>query len=101
MLLPDIFSRQVLISLRFFYYLTGSFYKPVSTSARIVFVSYWLACIIITATYTGNMVAFLSVSRPVLPFMTLEEMTQQSVYKYGTLGGTFIQEYLQVRQPYI
>jgi hypothetical protein len=77
---------------------SGSFQKPIPTSARIVFAFYWLFSVVIYATYAGNLVAFLSVSKPELPFRTIREMSEQNQYTYGVLGGTFLHGALGVRQ---
>lgn len=41
----------------------------------------------VVATYSGNLIAFLTVSIPTLPFNTLEEMID-SGYTFGSVGGT-------------
>ena len=49
----------------------------------------WLFCLlIITATYTRNLVAFLLVPYVPIPFNTFKELVEQNQYKYGFLGGT-------------
>ena len=49
----------------------------------------WLFCLlVITATYTGNLVAFLLVPRAPVPFNTLKELVEQNQYKYGLHEGT-------------
>ena len=42
----------------------------------------------VVATYSGNLIAFLTVSIPTLPFNTLEEMVDANGYKFGIQGGT-------------
>ncbi|KAK2172269.1 hypothetical protein NP493_975g02012 [Ridgeia piscesae] len=66
----------------------GSERIPKHWAVRFVFLSWWLFCIIIVAIYGANLVAFLAVSQRSLPFETLEEMTAQTDYKYGMMGGT-------------
>ena len=41
------------------------------------------------ATYSGNLIAFLTVNKSTLAFNTLEEMVKQSSYEWGTTGGTY------------
>ena len=62
--------------------------KPTNLAERVVFGSWWLFCIIVVATYGANLVAFLAVTQRTLPFTTLEELSAQSDYKYGFMGGT-------------
>ena len=53
-------------------------------------------CIVVVATYSGNLIAFLTVSRPALPFNTLEEMSNQDDIKFGAMVDTAIYNELQV-----
>ena len=46
-----------------------------------------MACIVLSASYTANLVASLSVTKVKMPFDTLEEMAAQSAYKYGFVDG--------------
>ncbi|KAK2169681.1 hypothetical protein NP493_1182g00009 [Ridgeia piscesae] len=66
----------------------GCEHRPGSLAVRFVFGGWWLFCIIIVATYGANLVAFLAVTQRTMPFNSLEEMSEQTVYKMGTLGGT-------------
>ena len=43
---------------------------------------------IVVAVYTGNLVAFLSVKKSVLPFNTFSKLSQDSSYMIGVIGGT-------------
>ena len=43
---------------------------------------------IVVATYSGNLIAFLTVSKPALPFNTLAEMVAQTSVQYGLMHGT-------------
>jgi len=45
-------------------------------------------CIVVIATFSGNLIAFLTVSKQTLPFQTLEEMLSQSDIKFGMPSGT-------------
>ena len=49
---------------------------------------WWIFCIIITATYSGNLIAFLTVIKEHLPFDTVTGMINQKTYRWGTVGGT-------------
>ena len=48
----------------------------------------WLfCCLVMYATYAANLTASLAVSRTKMPFDTLEEMVQQTEYKYGVFAN--------------
>ncbi len=49
----------------------------------------WLVVtVVITATYSANLIAFLSVKKHRVPFSTLHELSLQHEYEFGVLGGT-------------
>ena len=68
--------------------LPGNPTLPSCTSGRIIMSSWLLCLLVITATYTGNLVAFLTVTKVPVPFDSLKELVEQKQYKYGILGGT-------------
>ena len=70
--------------------------EPSWGSVRCLFISWRLFCLIMVATYTANLVAFLSVKKTVLPFHTIQEVAAQKQYKYGTTAGSFILDYFHV-----
>nr|KAG5710676.1 hypothetical protein BaRGS_035078 [Batillaria attramentaria] len=47
--------------------------------------AWWLFSIVMAATYSGNLIAFLTVTKDKAPFDTLEEMVRQDQYTYGTI----------------
>lgn len=49
------------------------------------------------ATYSGNFVAFLTVSKEKLPFSNIEQMVTQTEYKWGTPGATIYETIFKVR----
>ncbi|XP_069103796.1 glutamate receptor ionotropic, kainate 4-like [Argopecten irradians] len=59
-----------------------------AVSGRTLLSFWWLFCIVMMATYSGNLIAFLTVTKEKLPFDTLSGMVNQDVYKWGTIGGT-------------
>ncbi|VDI39698.1 Hypothetical predicted protein [Mytilus galloprovincialis] len=59
-----------------------------SSAGRTLLCFWWIFCIIMVATYSGNFVAFLTVSKTKLPFTDLEGLVAQSSYKWGTAGAT-------------
>ena len=48
------------------------------------------------ATYTANLVAFLSVDQYYPPFASAYEIANQDEFKFGTLGGSAFEGYFQV-----
>lgn len=71
--------------------------KPSSVSACLLISSCLLTFLVITATYSANLVAFLSVELPHVPFSSLAELAEQKSYTLGTQGGTSYIESLGVR----
>ncbi|XP_033741782.1 glutamate receptor ionotropic, kainate 3-like [Pecten maximus] len=77
-----------------FWYLFGALltqggkYTPYALSGRLFVGMWWLFCIISLATYSGNLIASLTVSKEKLPFKSLKEMVSQDKFKWGTYGGT-------------
>ena len=79
-------------------HLLGRFIKPFATSGKI-FISCWLfVAIVITATYSANLIAFLSVEKYRVPFNNLAQLASQEEYKFGTLGGTAQMLHVKVRR---
>ncbi|CAG5124472.1 unnamed protein product, partial [Candidula unifasciata] len=59
---------------------------PTSTTG-LTLVSFWLMfSVIVASTYSGNLIAFLTVNLDTLPFDSLQSMLDQNGYKYGTVG---------------
>ncbi|XP_046572371.1 glutamate receptor ionotropic, delta-1-like [Haliotis rubra] len=80
-----------------FWYIWGTFLKhgsherPVTTSGRVLVSFLSLFCIIVSAAYSGNLIAFLSISRETVPFRTSQEMAEQTAYRWGTINGSLWQ----------
>ncbi|ESP00146.1 hypothetical protein LOTGIDRAFT_141353, partial [Lottia gigantea] len=66
----------------------GGSSMPSSIAGRSLLASWWIFCLITVATYSGNLIAFLTVSKEKLPFETLEELGNQEDFSWGTLGGS-------------
>ncbi|XP_060078761.1 glutamate receptor ionotropic, kainate 3-like [Ylistrum balloti] len=62
---------------------------PESQTGRTLISFWWLFSIVMVATYSGNLIAFLTVAKDRLPFNSLAELVAQSEYSWGTLGGTY------------
>ncbi|CAC5406402.1 GRID1 [Mytilus coruscus] len=71
----------------------GGTHIAASTAGRTFLSCWWIFCIIIVATYSGNFVAVLSVTKETLPFEGIEGLVGQDIYKWGTIGGSATQHY--------
>ena len=76
--------------------LVGARFKGRSGSSRVLFASWFLTCLILVATYTGNLMAILTVFTTAPPFDNLEELVARTTYKFGTLGGTAQKQIFEV-----
>ncbi|XP_048258591.1 glutamate receptor-like [Haliotis rufescens] len=63
---------------------------PVFDSGRMLFSCWWLFCLIMTAIYRCNLMTFLTVSRTVVPFSSLEELANQDVFDVGAPVGSYV-----------
>ena len=61
---------------------------PSSVTGRVLVSFWWLFSIIIASTYGGNLIAFLTVSREVLPFNDVHGLVRQDKYYWGFMNGT-------------
>ena len=57
-------------------------------STRVIYTGYCLGCIILTATYTGHLVAHLTIIRTNVPFDTIRGVAESTDYTFGVLGGS-------------
>ncbi|KAK3755334.1 hypothetical protein RRG08_026064 [Elysia crispata] len=65
---------------------------PYSLAGRLFLSSWWLFCLIMAGTYSGNLIAVLTVTKDKPPFETLKEMASQDDYRFGTLGNSMWSE---------
>ncbi|XP_012940485.2 glutamate receptor [Aplysia californica] len=88
---PRVFAKTYAGS---FWYLMGAMLNqggrdlPTSLAGRMFISSWWLFCLVVAGTYSGNLIAVLTVSKDKPPFDTLEEMANQDEYRFGTLGNS-------------
>lgn len=68
-----------------------------SSSGRTLLSCWWIFCIIMMATYSGNLVAFLTVTKEKLPFSNIAGLVEQGSYKWGTLEGTVFETIFKVK----
>ena len=74
----------------------GGYFSAITASARFFVGFWWLFCIVIVATYSGNLIAFLTVDKYIVPFETLKEMALEGEYKFGTIGDSAIETAIKV-----
>ncbi|XP_060063877.1 uncharacterized protein LOC132544318 [Ylistrum balloti] len=78
----------------------GGEHLPQSQTGRTLLSSWWLFCIIMMATYSGNLIAFLTVTKDKAPFTTVAGMVQMDNYRWGTIGGSsWIDAFNETRVP--
>ena len=65
----------------------GNRWMPEAQSGRMMVGAFWFFSIVVVATYTGNLIAFLAVNKVRMPFDTLESMIKQTSVKYGPASG--------------
>ena len=63
---------------------------------RVMVTSWQLFCLVVSAVYTSNLMAFVAVRIERVPYKTLREVAAQEEYKIGTLGGTIVPNLMQV-----
>ncbi|KAK6182393.1 hypothetical protein SNE40_010096 [Patella caerulea] len=69
-------------------FLGGDGIRPRTWTGRILTFSIWLFCVVIAATYSGNLTASLSVRREKKPFNSLEEMVELEGWRWGVHPAT-------------
>ncbi|CAC5388391.1 GRID1 [Mytilus coruscus] len=73
----------------------GGEHVAASSAGRTLLSCWWIFCIIIVTTYSGNFVAFLTVTKETLPFNDVEGLVAQNTYKWGTAGETVFETILK------
>ena len=68
---------------------------PKSLSGRVLVAAYWLFVVLMLATFTANLAAFLTVERMQTTVQGLEELAQQSKINYTVVKGSPYYEYFQ------
>ncbi|XP_071850380.1 glutamate receptor ionotropic, delta-2-like isoform X3 [Apostichopus japonicus] len=71
---------------------------PISMSGRILSAFWWFFALIITATYTANLAAFLTVTRMENPITSLDDLARQSVVVYGTIENSSLHRFFEQRK---
>ncbi|CAG2221653.1 GRIN [Mytilus edulis] len=71
---------------------TGGAHMADSSSGRTLLSFWWIFCIIMMATYSGNLIAFLTVTKEKLPFTDLSGLVAQDKYQWGIQGGAIFEQ---------
>ena len=63
--------------------------EPVRRGSARIFIGFmWLTFMVLMTTYTGNLIAFLTVSIEKLPANNLKELAEQETHDVGVMGGS-------------
>nr|XP_033341070.1 ionotropic receptor 93a-like [Megalopta genalis] len=74
----------------------GGMYLPQSDSARLLIGVWWLIVMVIVATYSGSLVAFLTFPRMDALILTVEDLiSRKDRMTWGFLNGSFLEVYLE------
>lgn len=98
LLLLEIFFREFTLKESFWFTLTsftpqGGGEAPKSLSARTLVAAYWLFVVLMLATFTANLAAFLTVERMKTPVQSLEQLARQSRINYTVVEGSDIHQF--------
>ena len=79
-----------------FFSFTGGFTPPKSHATRAFTGCYWIFAVAMAATYTGTLVAFMTVKKVSFPIVTLEDLVAHPEYEAGFLGGVALEGLFRV-----
>ncbi|CAL1532137.1 unnamed protein product [Lymnaea stagnalis] len=68
---------------------------PRSATGRTLLTFWWLYCIVVSSTYSGNLIAFLTVTKEPVPFYSLQGMLGQDKFKWGVMGKSIYEMLFQ------
>ena len=74
----------------------GSDVAPRTTSTRIIASIWYLFTLILVSSYTANLAAFLTVERMDTPIENVDDLSQQTAIKYGTMIGGSTYDFFKV-----
>jgi glutamate receptor, ionotropic, invertebrate len=66
---------------------------PQNLSARILVTAYWLFVVLMLATFTANLAAFLTVEKMQVPISSMEQLGRQSKILYSFVNDTIASSY--------
>lgn len=74
----------------------GGMYLPRSDSARLLVGVWWLIVMVVVATYSGSLVAFLTFPNTDTAILTVEELIEnKDRITWGFPNGSYLKEYLK------
>ena len=79
---------------------TGSHQPPYNSASRSFLSCYWIFTITIVATFSGNFMAYMTVTKLRLPINNLHELAAKSDYQAAIPGGGATQQFFQVHHIY-
>lgn len=69
---------------------------PRADSGRIIIGTWWLVILVISTTYCGNLVAFLTFPKIDVPITTVSELvTNEGTVTWGMRSGTYLEDYMK------
>lgn len=68
---------------------------PKALSGRILVAAYWLFVVLMLATFTANLAAFLTVERMQTPVQSLEQLARQSRINFTVVEGSDTHQYFK------
>ncbi|XP_064646248.1 glutamate receptor 3-like [Lineus longissimus] len=74
----------------------GQSEMPRAMSGRFLLLVWWTFVVVILATYSGNLIAFLTVTKVTLPISTLGDLPAQDDLKFGTVFGSALWNLLEI-----
>ena len=73
----------------------GTDIVPRSISSRMLGTFWWFFTLIVIATYTANLAAFLTVTRMESPIESLNDLAHQNKISYGTVKGSSLEQFFE------
>ncbi|XP_046580584.1 glutamate receptor ionotropic, delta-2-like [Haliotis rubra] len=73
----------------------GGVHLPESSSGRILISFWWMYIIVMTAAYSGNLIAALTVTRKTTAFTSFDDLFEVANLKIGIMGGTVLHETIE------
>ena len=80
--------------------LQGGGETPKALSSRVLVAAYWLFVVLMLATFTANLAAFLTVERMQDTVRSLEELNRQSKINYTVMEDSPYLEYFEVKDSF-
>lgn len=68
---------------------------PKALSGRVIVAAYWLFVVLMLATFTANLAAFLTVERMQSPVQSLDQLSRQSRINYTVVNGSDTHQYFK------